>query len=74
MLRGVLLTQTQITSGEGDEDALGMVIDLANDILDKVPDIFDIEAVAKAYPVMYQNSMNTVLRQVKNMFICNYPI
>lgn len=63
-MSGVLLTQTQITSGGGAEDTLGMVIDLANDILGKIPDIFDIEAVAKAYPVMYQNSMNTVLRQV----------
>lgn len=66
MLDGVLLTQTQITSAGGDEDALGVVIDLANDILSKVPDLFDVEGVSKAFPVMYQNSMNTVLRQVSS--------
>lgn len=65
MLDGVLLTQTQITSAGGDEDALNVVIDLANDILGKIPDLFDVEAVAKSFPVMYQNSMNTVLRQVR---------
>lgn len=60
------MTQTQITSGGGDEDTLGMVIDLAKDILEKIPDIFDVEAVSKKYPVMKENSMNTVLRQVRN--------
>ncbi|XP_023310238.1 dynein heavy chain 3, axonemal [Anoplophora glabripennis] len=63
LLEGVLKTQTQITSGGGGEDTQDMIIDLANDILGKVPNVFDIEDVSKKYPVMYSNSMNTVLRQ-----------
>ncbi|KAJ8968033.1 hypothetical protein NQ317_017170 [Molorchus minor] len=63
LLHGVLLTQTQITAGGGGDDSQEMVIDLANDILGKIPDTFDILDVSKKYPVMYNNSMNTVLRQ-----------
>ncbi|KAJ8963034.1 hypothetical protein NQ314_005606 [Rhamnusium bicolor] len=63
LLHGVMLTQTQITSGGGGDDTQDMIIDLANDILGKVPDVFNVDAVSKKYPVMYSNSMNTVLRQ-----------
>ncbi|XP_076256705.1 dynein heavy chain 3, axonemal [Rhynchophorus ferrugineus] len=63
LLSGVLLTQTQLTSGSGGDESQEMVIDLANDILKKIPDVYDIEAVSKKYPVVYDNSMNTVLRQ-----------
>nr|CAI5856319.1 unnamed protein product [Callosobruchus analis] len=63
LLQGVLLTQIQITAGGGGEDTQDMIIDLANDILSKVPDVFNVEEVSKKYPVMYSNSMNTVLRQ-----------
>lgn len=60
------MTQTQLTSGAGgDSGQEKMVIDLAEDILTKVPDLYDIEQVSKKYPVIYENSMNTVLRQVK---------
>lgn len=45
-----------------------MVLDLAEDILTKVPDIYDVEGVSKKYPVIYENSMNTVLRQVSYLF------
>jgi dynein heavy chain len=37
---------------------------LANDILGKIPGQYDVEDVSEKYPVMYSNSMNTVLRQV----------
>lgn len=40
------------------------IIELANDIYKKVPDQYNIEEVSKRYPVIYTNSMNTVLRQV----------
>lgn len=40
------------------------VIELANDIQGKIPKQFDVEAISEKYPVMYDNSMNTVLRQV----------
>jgi hypothetical protein len=64
LLNGVLLTQTQISGsgsvGETDE----MITKLAADILRKVPKPFDVRAVSEYYPVLYTNSMNTVLRQV----------
>lgn len=40
-----------------------MIIDLANDILTKVPAVFNTAAANEKYPVLYTNSMNTVLRQ-----------
>ncbi|CAH0564658.1 unnamed protein product [Brassicogethes aeneus] len=63
LLYGALQTQTQITAGGGGDDNQEMIIDLSNDILNKVPDTFDVEGVSQKYPVMYTNSMNTVLRQ-----------
>ncbi|KAK4874901.1 hypothetical protein RN001_014261 [Aquatica leii] len=63
LLNGILLTQTQITAGGGGGDSDAMIVDLANDIIGKVPNPFNIEAVSEKYPVMYMNSMNTVLRQ-----------
>lgn len=39
------------------------VEDLAQDILTKLPSDFDVEEVMKIYPVLYEESMNTVLRQ-----------
>ena len=39
-----------------------MVEELAQDILSKLPSEFDLELVMKLYPVVYEESMNTVLR------------
>lgn len=68
MLNGVLLTQTMLmasikaeAAGEGEQE--DPVLSLCNDILGKLPAAFDVEAVSEIYPVMYTNSMNTVLRQ-----------
>ncbi|XP_046404632.1 dynein axonemal heavy chain 3 [Ischnura elegans] len=63
LLHGVLLTQTQISSGVAGVDSGKLVIEIAVDILEKLPALFDLEAVAEKYPVLYSNSMNTVLRQ-----------
>ncbi|KAK5640705.1 hypothetical protein RI129_009252 [Pyrocoelia pectoralis] len=63
LLNGVLLTQTQITAGGAAGVSEGTIVDLVNEILGKVPNVFDIEAVSEKYPVMYMNSMNTVLKQ-----------
>lgn len=40
-----------------------VVEDLAQDILSKLPSDFDLEVIMKLYPVVYEESMNTVLRQ-----------
>ena len=39
------------------------MIDIAKDILSKLPPEYDVEAVGEKYPIDYMNSMNTVLRQ-----------
>ena len=39
------------------------MLELAADILAKLPDNFDMEMVVEKYPVIYTESMNTVLRQ-----------
>ena len=42
----------------------------ANSILTEVPDPVDIDPVMKKYPVMYEQSMNTVLLQEIIRFLC----
>lgn len=37
--------------------------ELAEDILSRLPADFNIQLVINKYPVMYEESMNTVLRQ-----------
>ena len=58
----ILLTLPRQTSGGGKSSA-EVIEELAADILGKMPDVYDIEAVMKKYPVTYNESMNTVLRQ-----------
>jgi dynein heavy chain len=64
LLNGALLTQTHIAGGGGVGEKDEMITELATDILSKVPKPFDVKAVAEHYPVLYTDSMNTVLRQV----------
>lgn len=55
---------TQQTSGNGGGSSMEEVVDVqARDILEKLPPLFDIEAAQQKYPVLYQESMNTVLVQ-----------
>ena len=58
----ILLTLPRQTDGGGKSSA-ETVADLAADILVKFPPLFDLEAVIEKYPVLYTESMNTVLRQ-----------
>ncbi|EUB58897.1 Dynein heavy chain 3, axonemal [Echinococcus granulosus] len=59
----ILLTLPR-ESGGGEKSAETTVSDLALDILNKLPaEDFDLYTVMKRYPVVYTESMNTVLRQ-----------
>ncbi|KAI3358460.1 hypothetical protein L3Q82_014895 [Scortum barcoo] len=62
LLDGVLLTLPRQTGG-GAKSPQEVVDELAEDILSKLPADFDIQMVIAKYPVMYEESMNTVLRQ-----------
>ncbi|KAM6951542.1 dynein axonemal heavy chain 3 [Aplochiton taeniatus] len=62
LLNGVLLTLPRQTGGVG-KSPQEVVDELAADILSKLPANFDIDMVIMKYPVMYNESMNTVLRQ-----------
>ncbi|CAL1272095.1 unnamed protein product [Larinioides sclopetarius] len=62
LLDGILLTQGK-SGGAGAQSSGEMIYDLAEDILKKLPSNFDIEKVMELYPVIYTESMNTVLRQ-----------
>uniref|UniRef100_A0A8C4XVJ4 Dynein axonemal heavy chain 3 n=1 Tax=Falco tinnunculus TaxID=100819 RepID=A0A8C4XVJ4_FALTI len=62
LFHGVLLTLPR-EAGGGGKSPQDIVEDLAQDILSKLPDGFDVKEVMKVYPVLYEESMNTVLRQ-----------
>ncbi|XP_053480111.1 dynein axonemal heavy chain 3-like [Ictalurus furcatus] len=62
LLKGVLLTLPRQTGG-GAKSPQEVVDELAEDIMSKLPPDFNIEKVISKYPVMYEESMNTVLRQ-----------
>ncbi|XP_070136648.1 dynein axonemal heavy chain 3 [Drosophila bipectinata] len=67
LISGVLLTQTDLMAsvkassvGGAKEDP---AIAICKQVLAQMPEEFDIDVVSKSYPVIYTNSMNTVLRQ-----------
>lgn len=67
LFANTLLTQTHITvtSAKGDEEEGGGGIEVfINEIIVQIPDYFPVEEVTEKYPITYENSMNTVLRQV----------
>uniref|UniRef100_A0A4W6EEI5 Dynein axonemal heavy chain 7 n=1 Tax=Lates calcarifer TaxID=8187 RepID=A0A4W6EEI5_LATCA len=62
LLDGVLLTLPRQMGG-GAKSPQEVVDELAEDILSKLSADFDIQMVMDKYPVTYEESMNTVLRQ-----------
>lgn len=58
----ILLTLPRQTGGGGKSPA-EVIDELSADILSKFPPPFDMEMVVEKYPVIYEESMNTVLRQ-----------
>lgn len=65
LLNGTILTQSQITAGGSDKDADAKTVELASNIAKNIPDLFDIIEATKKYPTMYEQSMNTVIKQVQ---------
>ncbi|XP_029041052.2 dynein axonemal heavy chain 3-like isoform X1 [Osmia bicornis bicornis] len=63
LLEGALLTQPQITGVGVERNMDEIVFNLCADVLLKMRSEFDILEVSNKYPVLYMNSMNTVLRQ-----------
>ncbi|XP_020300595.1 dynein heavy chain 3, axonemal isoform X2 [Pseudomyrmex gracilis] len=63
LLSATLLTQPQISKVGVEKDTDEVVYTMADDIFSKMPPLFDIEYVSDKYPILYMNSMNTVLRQ-----------
>ena len=59
---GILATLPRTSSGGG-KSSNDTVNDLATDILAKLPPQFDMDVVAAKFPVLYSESMNTVLAQ-----------
>ncbi|XP_066239555.1 dynein axonemal heavy chain 3 [Saccopteryx leptura] len=62
LFEGVLLTLPRQAGGRG-KSPQEVIEELTHDILSKLPQDFDLEVVMKLYPVVYKESMNTVLRQ-----------
>ncbi|CAI5792110.1 dynein heavy chain 3, axonemal [Podarcis lilfordi] len=62
LFNSVLLTLPR-QAGGGGKSPQETVEELAQDVLSKLPQDFDLEYVMEMYPVLYRESMNTVLRQ-----------
>jgi len=63
----ILITLPRQASGGG-KSSQDVITALANDILSKMPKNFDEEKAMKKYPVVYEESMNTVLLQELKRF------
>lgn len=66
LLDTLLLTQPRNAGGGGGSSGDSpddVIFNTASDILDKIPQPFDIEAAERKYPVLYNECMNTVLCQ-----------
>ncbi|XP_046897139.1 dynein axonemal heavy chain 12 [Hypomesus transpacificus] len=59
----LLLTQGGGSKGGASSGNDNTLFEIANDVLTKLPANFDIEAALMKFPVMYEESMNTVLVQ-----------
>ncbi|KAM9785999.1 dynein axonemal heavy chain 12-like [Neosynchiropus ocellatus] len=59
----LLLTQGGGSKGGSSSGGDSALYDIANDILTKLPPNFDTEAALEKFPVLYEESMNTVLVQ-----------
>lgn len=63
-LVGALETQPSVGGMGTGGASLQVLQEIATEILDKLPANFNLKVVGEKYPFTYDNSMNTVLRQV----------
>lgn len=63
----VLLTLGKLASSDGASSDTHL-FDITKDILAKLPSNFDLESAQKKFPVVYEESMNTVLVQEMERF------
>ncbi|KAJ3154924.1 Dynein heavy chain 7, axonemal [Geranomyces michiganensis] len=63
LFESVLATQERSIGAGGGKSSDETLVEVAADILARIPSTFNIEEVAKKYPVSYDESMNTVLIQ-----------
>jgi len=64
----VLLTQSQSGGGGAGKKSDDTLLEIAKDILSKLPKNYDLEVALQKYPVKYEESMNTVLVQEMERF------
>jgi len=62
LLSSLLTTMPKVSSGAGISPEQS-AITLVEDIVNQLPEAFDIEIISNKFPVLYEESMNTVLRQ-----------
>ncbi|XP_017769725.1 PREDICTED: dynein heavy chain 7, axonemal-like [Nicrophorus vespilloides] len=68
LFTNTLLTQDTQSSGTSAKSTDEIVLDVAADILDKLPDNFDRDKAMEKFPTSYSQSMNTVLVQEMGRF------
>ncbi|XP_018345947.1 PREDICTED: dynein heavy chain 7, axonemal-like [Trachymyrmex septentrionalis] len=68
LFSSLLLTQEAVKSGLRQTSDDDIVYDVATDILDKLPEGYDLIAALAKYPTLYSQSMNTVLVQEMDRF------
>eukprot|EP01022_Parablepharisma_sp_SALTPOND_P028499 TRINITY_DN71064_c2_g1_i1.p1 TRINITY_DN71064_c2_g1~~TRINITY_DN71064_c2_g1_i1.p1 ORF type:complete len:4083 (+),score=665.19 TRINITY_DN71064_c2_g1_i1:2435-14683(+) len=63
ILETILNSQPRSSAGAKEQERDTMILNVAKTIESKIPPPFDLEQIAKQYPTLYEESMNTVLMQ-----------
>ncbi|XP_072525468.1 dynein axonemal heavy chain 12 isoform X2 [Salminus brasiliensis] len=73
LFESLILTQGGASKGGASSGGDNTLIDIASDILSKLPENFNPDSALKKFPVQYEESMNTVLVQEMERYntLCN---
>ncbi|CAD7943415.1 unnamed protein product [Amoebophrya sp. A25] len=63
LLAGIVSVYAKSGSGAAGRSKEDVMEEVAKQVLDRIPGLFDIDFVEKKYPTQYEESMNTVLKQ-----------